>query len=245
MSNNNNNTDTVELKRQLESLQQKFNKLFTRNKETESRLDLMENKNRKLEEKVEILEASLAINKEVTTRLSLEVDRLDQYTRRSNIILKNVELPIDRKESPEEVKKIVLKTLKDDLQMNNEVISDIDKFHRTGYVKNNKGKKQQNIIVRFKSHCSRYACMEKKKRSNTKLAPNLTHRRGKLLYDASQIIKDNEITAIEFVFANINGDLQVRLAEPLDGKSVYPFKNFDELDDLLLSNRLIQQSYFA
>ena len=66
-----------------------------------------------------------------------------------------------------------------------------------------------------------------------------------MLYDASKIIEENDIASVNFVFANNHGDLHVRLSEPLDGKSVYPFKNLDDLNDLLLSNKLIPQSYFA
>ena len=240
----NNNNDIADLKRQLESLQNKVNKLVSKNKEVETRLDLAENKNRKLVDKIEELESTLIVNKEVTSRLSLEVDRLDQYGRRSNIILKNVDLPDE--ESREEVRSIVMKTLKDDLKVNEKIINDIDKFHRTGFVKKANGKKKQNIIVRFKSHTSRYACLEKKKHSKSiKIAPNLTQRRGKMLYDASKIIEEKDIASVNFVFANNHGDLHVRLSEPLDGKSVFAFKNLEELDNLLLSNRLISQSYFV
>ena len=100
--------------------------------------------------------------------------------------------------------------------------------------------------MRFKTHSSRYACLEKRKMAKKiKIAPNLTHRRGKMLFDASKIIEEKDVKSINFVFANLHGDLQVRLTEPLEGKHVHPFKDLQELDDLLLNNGLIPQSYFA
>ena len=139
---------------------------------------------------MEEMESIILVNKEVTTKLSQELDRLDQYHRRSNIVLKNVKLPENEKD--EDVKALVLKSLKDELNMDENVIADIDKFHRTGYIKKNGDKKTQNIIVRFKSHSSRYECLKNKKRSKTiKLAPNLTKKRGKMLYDATKILDDN------------------------------------------------------
>ena len=210
----------------------------------ERKLDLVVNKNRKLEEKLEELESIILVNKEVTTKLSQELDRLDQYHRQSNIVLKNVKLPENEKD--EDVKALVLKSLKDELNMDENVIADIDKFHRIGYIKKNGDKKTQNIIVRFKSYSSRYEWLKNKKRSKTiKLAPNLTKKRGKMLYDATKILDDNTISAIDFVFANIHGDLQVRLAEPLDNTYVFPFNSIEDLDDLInkevLQNRVFSQ----
>ena len=133
------------------------------------------------------------------------------------------------------------------MQLSDEVVNDIDKYHRTGYSKRNKnGKKTQNIRIRFKTHKSRYACLEKKKNAKTgKLSPNLTKKRGKILYDAGNIIKDKEINSIDFVFANRHGDLQVRLATPYEGKQVFPFYSLQDLDDFLLERRLIDEPKFC
>ena len=122
---------------------------------------------------------------------------------------------------------------------------DIDKFHRNGFIKKSGHKQTQNIIVKFKSHESRYECLRQKKVTKSKkIAPNLTRNRGKLLHEVSSIIKDNKIDAIEFAFANIHGDLQIRLAEPVEGSKVHPFESLKELDDFLLGNNVIPESYF-
>ena len=244
--NNNNNINEVELKRQIESLQQKVNKLFNRNKSLEERVDVLENTKRKLTDKVEILESKMAICEVVNSNLSIEVDRLDQYARRSNIIIKNINLPDDPKqETNEDIKNIVKKVLKDELKLPASIL-DVDKFHRNGMIKNNGIKKAQNVIVRFKTHTSRYACLSKKKElKSNKIAPNLTRKRGKMLFDASKIIKDKMLTQIDFVFANIHGDLHVRLAEPIEGSKVHPFNSLKHLDDFLLEHNVISESCFC
>lgn len=250
MSNNNNNKKTTtkdataELKRQLETLQNKVNKLTTRNKNLEDRCDIIENKNSKLEEKIEALESKLAISEIVTDKLSNELDRLDQYHRRNNVMLKNINLNED--ESQEDLKEIVFGVLKDEMNLDDNIIKDIDKFHRSGFVKKYNDSKKQNIIIRFKSHKSRYSCLEKKKNAKSgTLSPNLTKKRGKILYDASNIIKEKKIDSIAFVFANYHGDLQVRLAAPYENKQVFPFNSLKELDDFLLERHLISESQFC
>lgn len=246
-NNNNNNADVAELKKQIEALQQKVNKLFNKNKTLEERVDVLDNTKRKLTDKVEALESKVAICEVVNFNLSNEVDRLDQYTRRSNIIIKNIKLPDDPKqETNEDVKKIVKKAIKDDLKLPDTILEDVDKFHRNGIIKQNGGIKTQNVIVRFKSHSSRYACLLKKRdlKSN-KIAPNLTRKRGQLLFNTTKIIKDKMLSQIEFVFANIHGDLQVRLAEPIEGTKVHPFDSLKQLDDFLLTHNVISESCFC
>ena len=244
---NNNTNNEAELKRQIESLQQKVNKLFAKNKSLEERVDVLENTKRKLSDKVEALESKMAVCEVINSNLSIEVDRLDQYTRRSNMIIKNMDLPDDPKqETNEDIKKLVKKVIKDDLKLPDSIFDDVDKFHRNGLVKNNGNKKTQNVIVRFKSHNSRYVCLMKKKEMKyKKIAPNLTRKRSKLLFDTSTIIKDKLLTQIEFAFANIHGDLHVRLAEPIKGSKVHPFNSMKQLDDFLLDNNVISESCFC
>ena len=125
------------------------------------------------------------------------------------------------------------------------VLADVDKFHRNGFVKTKHGKRQQNIIVKFKSHASRYACLIKKKQLKCKnIAPNLSKNRGKILHKASELINEKKPSTVKFVFANIHGDLQIRLAEPCNGKMVHPFNSLKELDNFLLENNLIISPIF-
>ena len=72
-----------------------------------------------------------------------------------------------------------------------------------------------------------------------------------MLFDANKIIKDEELSSsIEFCFANIYGDLQVRLTEPVNGTGsckwfMHAFDSLKRLDDFLLEHRIIPEAYFC
>ena len=184
----------------------------------EKRLDAIENKNRILEAKVTTLESEKVINENVTRLLSEEVDRLDQYHRRSNIIIANV-IKTNEKESEEEVKKKVHDILKTDLKLP-DTIPQIDKLHRIGKVRERNGKQSQDIIVRFTTHRARYQVYTNRKSTrNVKIRPNLTRRRETLRYEASESTKDND--KVNFVYADVHGDIKVRLIDQYKGKHVH------------------------
>ena len=213
------NNQNIELKRKL--------------KELEDRLGVVEARNKQLEYRVTKLESSNIVLSKVNSELSREVDRLDQYHRRSNVIIKNMVLPKDDEPS-KSLNKKVLHILNKDLEVNETVINDVDKMHRVGKVKHNKnGRQTQDVIIRFKTHSSRYAVMEKRKLAkNIKISPNLTPKRGKLWYDASNRIAP--LPEIDFVFADIHGDLNIRLTKEFKNKFVHGFSTIEELEKLIL-----------
>ena len=191
----------------------------------EKKMKELEEKNNKLEAKVLLLESRVIISEGVSTKLAIELDRLDQYHRRPNIIIKNAPLP--ENETNNAITTTVNDIIEKDLSLPN-VVSEIDKFHRVGKVRTRNGKKHQDIIVRFKTHSSRYLVYkERKKARNVKISPNLTKRRATLLYEASNWVKD--LDAVDFVFANIHGDLNLRLVEPYQEKILFPFSTLDDL----------------
>ena len=195
----------------------------------ELRLRELEVKNEKLEEKVAILESRVSVAETVSSKLVLELDRLDQYHRRPNIIMRKVFLP--ENETLNALTSTVTKVIGEEINLPN-AVDDIDKFHRVGRVKTVGGKKHQDIIIRFKTHRSRYAVYQDRKKSKSvKISPNLTKRRGALLYEASQLVNDAE--KVNFVFANVHGDLNIRLVEPYKDKMVFPFSSMGQLKDLL------------
>ena len=212
------NNQMVELKKKLKELEEKVTKL--------------ENKNNILEEKLIRLESSNQVISRVNDELSKEIDRIDQYSRRSNLLIKNMFLP--EEETQNQLTQKVENFIKKDLKMES-AVRDIDKLHRTGKVKTSNGKKSQNVIIKFKSHATRYAVLQQKKKAkNFKLCPNLTRKRGKLWYDATQIV--DSIPGIDFVFADIHGDMKMRLKnERDDGKIVFQFETLNELNDLIVS----------
>ena len=88
--------------------------------------------------------------------------------------------------------------------------NELDKTHRIG--PKYEGGIKQDIIVRMKSHSARYDIYNKRKTikiKNVRINPSLTDRRRNLLGKANEKYKDHP--AINFLYADINGDLKVRL----------------------------------
>ena len=76
--------------------------------------------------------------------------------------------------------------------------------------------------------------MERRKRAkNVKISPNLTRKRGKLWYDATKLII-TDILEINFVFADIPGDLNVWLGKEFENKFVHGFSTIEELKDIII-----------
>ena len=185
--------------------------------------------NVKLEEKVALLEGRVAVAENVSEKLCLELDRLDQYHRRPSLIFRNAILP--QNETQQAVEGIVKNVLEKELKLP-DAVKDIDKLHRVGRVRQKGGKTTQDIIVRFKTHCTRYTVYkQRKKAKHVKIVPNLMKRRGKLLYDASTLVE--KIEGVDFVFGNTHGDLNVFLSEPYEDKQIYNFSSLDDLKNLL------------
>ena len=215
-SNSNSNDDVDELRARIEAM--------------EKELKSIKNENEVLEGRVAILEDKIAVSCNTSLKLRQEVDRLDQYQRRSNILLKNVELGPTN--SQKDDKKLVQNLLQKELKVPKALV-EVDKLHRMGRTRTNAGKKTQDIIVRFKSHAARYDVYEaRKKATNLKIRPNLTKRRGDLLYRASKLVEGAE--EVHFVFANAHGDLKLRLKEKPDGGEQYhSFSSIEELKKTL------------
>ena len=137
----------------------------------------------------------------------------------------------EESENIEDVTEKVHEILSKDLNLPN-VVNQIDKLHRIGKTREKNGKKTQDIIIRFTSHRARYQLYGKRKlSSNFKIKPNLTKKRQSLRYDASQLVENNE--KVNFVYADIHGDIKVRLIDVHKGKYVHNLQSIEELEDLL------------
>ena len=205
---------------------------------TRAEFDQLKKRVKDLENRCEKLEAAKAVSEQVTEVLRKEIDRLDQYGRRHNVVIRNVELPANesQKQVEETVGKIVEKSLKAPALMR-----DVDKMHRIGRIKKTQGKNFQNIVVRFRTHRSRYELYGKRKdlKNGIKIGPHLTHHRGKVLHESIEHVQD--IPGVEFTFANLHGDLAVKLSEKYEGKDVFSFNTIDELNAILLEKGLIEE----
>ena len=213
-----------------------YNDLLRRLQEAEKTIkDLQEDKVA-LVKRVEKLETNLEVSRNVSTKLRAEIDRVGQYQRRSNVVIKYADLP---KENNEEKDKTFVKNVfEKELKLQN-VVSQIDKVHRIGKkFDGHDGTKSQDIIVRFKNHNSRYAVMNKRKDAKSvKIRPNLTKFRNNLLFNANEYVKNN--AKIDFCFANIHGDLNVRLKEKIDDRQTFSFDSMKGLETLLKNKGIV------
>ena len=112
-----------------------------------------------------------------------------------------------------------------------EAVVDLDKCHRIGPKDGNK----QSVIVRFKSHSSRYNVYEKRKdcpRGIKLLNPSLTKRRKDLLESVQNDIDKMDSYCMEnpfeFAFANKHGDIQVKLRKRLKNKMFIEIMDYED-----------------
>jgi hypothetical protein len=192
-----------------------------------------------LESRIEKLESSEAVMKNTTEKLRNELDRLDQYGRRSNLLIRNVEIN-DHDSSEEDQAKItsvVKNIISKELKL---PVDSIDKLHRVGKKKDYQSKKYQNIVVRFKSHHARYDVYRKRKevKNGVKLNPHLTKRRGTLLHETVEMAE--KIDAVDFVYANIHGDICAMLKEEINGTKKFIFETAHQFLEKLSRLNLVE-----
>ena len=200
---------------------------------------LQNDKIRKLEKRVAALEGDLlqmnakfAVRDHVVEALRNEVHRLQQYTRRYSVVVAGIEKKKD--ETPESLREEVLKLVSDVDSTSKE--QDIDKFHRNGRVYNGK---EQEIIVRFKSHAAKEAFYRARKnlpasRKAVKIRPSLSPNQKNLLRDAQAWVEQFSLNAemvnpVQYVFANIHGEIQAKMQKNYRGS---PFISFNSIQDL-------------
>ena len=177
------------------------------------------------------MEAKMLVSSQVTNMLEKEVDRINQYGRRSSLVIKGI--PLKERETNDDIKAQVLKIIREDLQLEQEA-KDLDETHRIG-PKNDEGK-TQDIIIRMKSHSSRYAIYNKRKTGNNKnikITPSITNKKRTLLTTAKSKFEGHP--AINFIYIDINGDLKIRLNEPIKDRFAFPFEDIDDIENLFMT----------
>ena len=187
----------------------------------------------KLQKDVDVLNSDLKVSTNVSDVHRAEVDNLQQYSRRYSVVIDGV--APKQNESIPVVEKDVKTILTTKFGINPAKLDqEFDKAHRVGVVRDGK----QPIIVRFKSHSFRaqlYSDRKKyqgKNNNNCKLRISLTPHRRKLLSTARNKIEGYE--KIAFAYANINGDIKIRLDDTCQfEKKVVNIKSIDDVDNLL------------
>ena len=168
----------------------------------------------KLEQKVDYQQSLISVKDCVVKALEGELHRLQQYTRRYSVNI--VGIPKPRGEKLVDLQKKV----EDIITSTDSGISpaDIDKLHRNGRAKG----EEQDTIVRFKTHAAKEAFYKKRKsiqetHRNILIRPSLSPAQKSLLDDARDFLKTSKFEDTkctnppEFVFANVHGNIQVKM----------------------------------
>ena len=185
-----------------------------------------------MQERLKAVEAQVAVTSKVNSILSKEVDRLEQYGRRNCVVIRGI-LPKEE-ETNEELKQSVKDIVAGDLGFKEQFNVDFDKTHRIGPVLDTPKGKRQDVIVRFKSHSTRYDVYRKRKdlkNKSIRITPSLTKTRRKLLSAARSEFEEHE--DVDFIYVNEHGDTKVRFKEKFKGKYAYDFASIDELRELM------------
>ena len=195
-----------------------------------------------LEERVLQLEGDLiqtkarfSVRDSVIEALRGEVHRLQQYTRRYSVTVSGIDKVRDEKDNPQVLHEKVTQLV---TEVNSTTTAeDIDKFHRNGRLTNGK---EQDIIIRFKSHSAKEAFYKARKnlapsRKYVKIRPSLSNNQLNLLRDAKAVVDDlslgeEAVNPVEFVFANIHGVIQAKLKKKFRGS---PFITFNSVSELI------------
>ena len=180
-----------------------------------------------------VIRSKLEVSNQVTNVLKEQLDNVQQYTRRNTIVLDNV--PVKRNESIQQVEEEVQKILVNQYKVDKDELNrEFDKAHRLGKPDE---KNKQSIVIHSKSHSYGSNLYVKRKqyqkeKGSYKLRVALTGRRQELLAETIKKIDGN--VKVAFAYANVNGDLKVRLVEKLFNKDVFDIKKAADIDNLLL-----------
>lgn len=227
--------NTAQLQEKVEQLELQVIQLLEDSKEKDRKLKKMEDRVLQLEAD-EMRNASyFSVQRNVSNLLSNRIAQLEQYTRRYSVIVSGIERKAgENKDS--------LRTEVDSLLQeagSTAKVNDVDKLHRNGPRKGT----QQDIIVRFKSHEAKEAFYKHRKNIKSRqvwVKPSLSYHNSDLLSKAKELVKGITADAQtynnppEFVFANVHGDLQVKLAKNTrDGTMFYSFNSIPNLLEIL------------
>lgn len=192
-----------------------------------------------LEYRVDVLESQLVITNTVNKHLETKIDEQQQYSRRPCLVVNGMEQPGDEVDNTADAEKVI-ETLAQESGISKEVIkNNVDKIHPIG--KPDKGK--QKRIVKFTTHNFKETIFKRHKnksknqdhrqyrKPNIKLQPSLTKRRIEMLEFAAKETED--IEQVNFVYADMHGNLKLRLHSPVKNKYVLDFKNEDDMSRII------------
>lgn len=185
----------------------------------------------KLEQEQFRMHGIFAVKDRVSELLLARVSKLEQYTRRYSVVVRGIPRPQQRETSES------LRTEVDQLVVaagGDVTPNDIDKCHRNGPRKDD----QQEVIIRFRSHTAKETFYRNRKKiQNVKVQPSLTPENKSLLEEARNVVeeeihKESFRNPPEFVYANIHGNLEVKMREPTRGSMFHRFSSLVNLYEI-------------
>ena len=189
-----------------------------------------------LTSRVEEAESIAAVTATVNARLQKELDRLEQYGRRHSIVIRGI-APVENETNEDLIEKVKQAVCIDN-SMKSDINRDFDKTHRIGPVIKTDSGPKQDVIVRFKSHSTRYKVYNKRKdikeKKKVRITPSLTSVRRKLLSTARNQYEENEL--VDFIFTDLHGDIKVKFKQNVKGKLFHAFSCIEDLQELLGCN---------
>ena len=197
---------------------------------------LMEGRISKLEQTIEFVQSMLHVKDCVLNGIQSELQRLQQYTRRYSVSIFGIPKP--RGEKPD-----VLRTKVDELinlVESTTTSQDIDKLHRNGPLNGD----EQETIVRFKSHAAKEAFYKARKtlpvsHRQVKIRPSLSPAQKILLNEAQDYLENVPFDEAdgsnppEFVFANIHGNVQVKMKKQTKEGLFINIKSVEHLSQVI------------
>ena len=189
---------------------QTINQLIEKTATQEKQIDSLHREIRILNFQIDETSSRMVVKDIVSDRLKEEVQKLRQYTRRYSVTVSGIGKVRD--EDQEKLGQNIEGLLK---QVNSTTsMADVDKFHRNGPIND----RQQDIIIRFKSHSAKENFYKARKplqtQTDIRIRPSLSDHNVKLLKQSRNAIdeldKDIMSNPPEFVLANMHGDIQVK-----------------------------------
>ena len=111
---------------------------------------------------------------------------------------------------------------------------------------------EQETIIRFKSHAAKEAFYRARKtlppsRRNIKIRPSLSLNQKNLLRDAQTLVEeyslnDEVVNPVEYVFANIHGEIQAKMKKKFRGSPFISFNSLKELTSRLQEAQIVKKT---
>ena len=206
-------------------------------------IELLQREIKSLKQESQMINAANVMKDCVIKSLQGEVNRLQQYTRRYSVVISGIDKPWgkeDVKELQTKVENIVTKINCDTK------VEDIDKLHRNGPARG----KDQEVIVRFKSHSAKETFYKNRSKLNDrqiKIRPSLSPHNKTLLHEARELVDsyasyDGYMSGMtnppDFVFANVHGDLQVKMKKRVRKGMFFSFSSIEQLSMIILKAQM-------